>query len=63
VGAALLGQLRTNLLGLGIGSLHTEVGWDSPDLITFFHHEGFVPAPRLCLDLDLRAARRDLGAS
>jgi ribosomal protein S18 acetylase RimI-like enzyme len=59
VGAALLDQLRTNLLGLGIGHLQTEVGWDSPDLITFFQHEGFTLAPRLCLDLNLRAVRGD----
>lgn len=59
VGAALVGQLRTNLLGLGIGHLQTEVAWDSPDLITFFQHEGFVPAPRLCLDLNLRASREE----
>jgi ribosomal protein S18 acetylase RimI-like enzyme len=57
VGAALVHQLRTNLIGLGISRLQTEVAWDSPDLITFFHHEGFLPAPRLCLDLDLRPAR------
>lgn len=57
VGAALLGQLRTNLLGLGIRRLQTEVGWDSLELIAFFHHEGFRPAPRLCLELDLAAAR------
>ena len=63
VGAALVGQLRTNLLGLGISHLQTEVAWDSPDLITFFQHEGFMPAPRLCLDLDLRTARGDLAAS
>jgi len=62
VGAALLEQLRTNLVGLGIRRLQTEVGWESPDLITFFHHEGFVPAPRWCLDLDLRAVREDVGA-
>jgi ribosomal protein S18 acetylase RimI-like enzyme len=55
VGAALLDQLRTNLLGLGIGTLRTEVSWTSPDLISFFQHQGFVPAPRLCLDLDVRA--------
>ena len=59
VGGALLDQLRTNLLGLSIGHLQTEVGWDSPDLITFFQHEGFTLAPRLCLDLDLRAVRED----
>jgi ribosomal protein S18 acetylase RimI-like enzyme len=58
VGGALLAQLRTNLLGLGIQHLQTEVGWDSLELIAFFHHEGFLPAPRLCLDLDLESARR-----
>jgi GNAT superfamily N-acetyltransferase len=57
VGAALLGQLRMNLLGLGIGTLQTEVAWSNLDLVAFFHHGGFVPAPRLCLDLDLRTAR------
>ena len=54
--AALLGQLRTNLLGLGIRTLRTEAGWDSHDLLAFFHHEGFVMAQRVCLDLDLAAA-------
>jgi ribosomal protein S18 acetylase RimI-like enzyme len=58
VGGALLAQLRTNLLGLGIKRLQTEVSWDSLELIAFFHHQGFLPAPRLCLDLDLEAARR-----
>jgi ribosomal protein S18 acetylase RimI-like enzyme len=57
VGAALISQLGTNLLGLGIARLQTEVSWDSMDLIAFFHHEGFRPAERLCLDLDLAAAR------
>lgn len=57
VGAALLRQLGTNLLGLGIPRLQTEVSWDNLDLIAFFHHEGFRPAERLCLDLDLAAAR------
>lgn len=57
VGAALINQLSTNLLGLGIAQLQTEVGWDNLDLIAFFHHEGFRPAERLCLDLDLAAAR------
>lgn len=62
VGAALVDQLRTNLIGLGIRRLQTEVAWDSPDLLTFFQHEGFLPAPRLCLDLNLRAVREDLAA-
>ncbi len=50
-------QLRTNLLGLGIPTLETEVQWSSPDLVTFFQHEGFTIAPRLCLDMDLARTR------
>lgn len=57
VGAALLDQLRTNLLGLGIRTLQTEVSWQSRDLITFFQLQGFELAPRLCLDLDLERTR------
>jgi len=57
VAAALLDQLRTNLLGLGIAHLQTEVQWSSPELISFFQHEGFVLAPRLCLELDLAGTR------
>jgi GNAT superfamily N-acetyltransferase len=57
VAAALVDQLRTNLLGLGIRSLQTEVQWGSVDLLTFFQHEGFTIAPRLCLDLDLQRTR------
>ena len=57
VAAALVDQLRTNLLGLGIRALQTEVPWSSPDLVTFFQHEGFTIAPRLCLDLDLARTR------
>jgi ribosomal protein S18 acetylase RimI-like enzyme len=57
VGAALLDQLRTNLLGLGMRTLQTEVAWDNPELVAFFQHEGFTLAPRLCLDLDLEKTR------
>lgn len=53
VGAALLAQLRTNLRGLGIRLLQTEVAWENLGLLAFLHHEGFAPAPRLCLDLAL----------
>lgn len=59
IGAALLDQLRTNLLGLGVRHLQTEIGWENLDLLAFFHHEGFQPAPRFCLDLDLERTRRD----
>lgn len=53
VGAALLRQLRTNLAGLSVSSLQTEVSWDDQSLLGFFHHAGFRPASRLCLDLDV----------
>jgi ribosomal protein S18 acetylase RimI-like enzyme len=61
VGSALLRQLRTNLLGLGVPRLQTEVGWDNPALLTFFQHEGFRPAERICLDLDLRTRTDSTG--
>lgn len=55
VGAALLSQLRTNLTGLGVASIRTEVSWDDQPLLGFFHRQGFRPSARLCLDLDLRS--------
>jgi len=57
IGSALIDQLRTNLLGLGIPRLQTEVSWDNLEILSFFHHEGFRPAARFCLDLDLVATR------
>ncbi len=59
VGAALLRQLRLNLTGLGVRTLQTEVRWDDPRLLTFFQHEGFRPAERFCLDLDVTAPPRE----
>ncbi len=53
VGAALLRQLCTNLIGLGVPRLQTEASWGNPDLLAFFHRAGFRPAERFCLDLDL----------
>ena len=58
VGRALLGQLQTNLHGLGVRTLQTEVSLDAMELAFFFHHVGFRPASRLCLDLDLQTAPR-----
>lgn len=58
VGRALMRQLRTNLLGLGIPTVQTQVSWGNQELLHFFQHVGFVPAPRVALDLDLEAARR-----
>jgi len=53
VASGLLEQLRKNLEALKIARIRTEVGWDEQDLLGFFHRQGFRPAPRLCLDLDL----------
>ena len=61
VGAALIDQLRTNLFGVGVRTLQTEVGWDDLALIGFFQHEGFRPAPRLCLELAITAPHRGTG--
>lgn len=58
VGAALMDQLRTNLFGLGVTSLRTEVSWDALQLLGFFQHEGFHPAARLCLELAIDAPHR-----
>lgn len=60
VAAALIAQLRTNLRGVGIHTLQTQVSWDRQDMLAFFHAQGFVPAPRFVLDLDLdRAGGRE----
>ncbi|MBM3991531.1 MAG: GNAT family N-acetyltransferase [Planctomycetes bacterium] len=56
-GAALLRQLRHNLLALGIQKLQTQVRWEDPTLLAFFHRSGFRPAARIDLDLDLGAAQ------
>ena len=53
IGSAMLRQLSTNLLGLNIQHLRTEVAWDAQELLAFFHTQGFRPAARLCLDLEL----------
>jgi len=53
IGTALLNQLCTNLDGLGVSSLRTEVDWSEPSLLNFFQRSGFFPAQRFCLDLDL----------
>jgi ribosomal protein S18 acetylase RimI-like enzyme len=50
VAAALLAQLRTNLRGLRIERIETQVAWDQMELLSFFHHAGFRPASRLCLE-------------
>ena len=58
VAQAMLRQLRTNLLGLGVKKIQTEVAWEDQDMMRFFQHQGFAPAPRFCLDLDCEEHRR-----
>lgn len=53
IGHALLRQLHVNLFALNVPRLQTEVSWNDQQILAFFHHEGFQPAPRFCLDLDL----------
>ena len=53
VGAALVHQLRTDLRGLGVDRLKTEVSWEDQAVLGFFKSQGFRPAARLCLDLDI----------
>jgi ribosomal protein S18 acetylase RimI-like enzyme len=53
VGSALIGQLYTNLNGLGVSTVRTQVNWSERDLLAFFQNQGFRLADRLCLDLDL----------
>ena len=52
-GSALLRQLRMNLSALGVTQVRTEVDWSNQQLMSFLHREGFQPAARLCLDLQV----------
>jgi len=49
IGRALLAQLETNLRGLGIESIQTQVAWNHFGLLRFLAADGFEPAPVLCL--------------
>ena len=53
VGDAIMSQLKTNLSGLGIPVLRTEVDFADTPLLGFFHKEGFQPSSRICLDLGI----------
>jgi len=53
IGAALFRQVEMQLVALGIESVRTEVAWDQVELLGFFRHAGYVPAPRLCLQKTL----------
>jgi predicted N-acetyltransferase YhbS len=51
VGTAMLEQLVKNLHAFGIERLRTEVSWDEHALSRFLGRHGFVPMPRLVLEL------------
>ena len=53
VGHELMEQLRSNLGALGVTKFRTEVSWDRIELLAFLASEGFAPAARLCLELNL----------
>jgi GNAT superfamily N-acetyltransferase len=53
VGRALLENLTRNLRAFGIERLRTEVAWDEHELNRFLGKAGFVPAPRIVLELKL----------
>ena len=61
IGAALLDQLATNLRGLEVAILRTEAAWNDFALLRFFHHHGFHPAARVCLDLALDRREAESG--
>lgn len=56
IARALLDQLLFNLAGLRIERLRTEVGWNEQELIGFFARSGFVPVPRMVLEIPVSAA-------
>ncbi len=56
IGAALFAQLLRNLRALAIPRLRTEIRWDEHELASFLGRQGFAPAPRLVLELDVAGA-------
>lgn len=57
VGHALMRQFRSNVAAVGVSRLRTEVEWDDFDLLGFFSREGFAPAKRLCLEVEIDATK------
>jgi GNAT superfamily N-acetyltransferase len=54
IAQAMVARLRMLLSSLGVTRLQTEVAWDSPELMAFFHAQAFRPAERFCLDLEVK---------
>ncbi len=57
VGHALMRQFQSNVAAVGVQKLRTEVEWDDFDLLGFFSREGFAPATRLCLEVEIDATK------
>ena len=57
VGHALMDQFKSNVAAVGVARLRTEVEWDDFDLLGFFAREGFAPAKRLCLEVEVDATK------
>ncbi len=54
IGQALVSQLLTNLKGLHVESVRTEVPWDNFNLNSFLQRCGFRPAQRLALTCPIK---------
>ncbi len=65
IATAMLDQLLTNLRGLGIEKLRTEISWEERDLGAFLTRRGFHPLPRFVLELAVKESRplADAGVS
>ena len=47
VGQALMSQLKTNLTGLRVDTMRTNVDWNHLEMIAFFDKAGFKPSQRI----------------
>jgi ribosomal protein S18 acetylase RimI-like enzyme len=54
VGTALVTQLETNMRGMGIETIQTQVEWSHLELLGFMQARGFSPTPALVLQKKLR---------
>ena len=50
-------SFQSNVAAVGVSKLRTEVEWDDFDLLGFFAREGFAPAKRLCLEVEVDATK------
>lgn len=53
VATALWEQFSSNLKGLGIERIRTQVPWSNWQLMTFFQKVGFSPGSHICIDRPL----------